>query len=235
MNASASSNSKREAGAGKYGGTAVSLKKRLFAASYDRMSASTEEAGLRDRRRKLLAHVRGQVLEIGGGTGANLPFYGAAVSSLTVTEPEEAMARRLEHHVKDQSRPIQLVRASAENLPFEDGSFDFVVSTLVLCSVQDQPRALGELRRVLKPDGRLLFIEHVRSEDDRLGRWQDRLNWLNRLVVNCDCNRRTLEGIRAAGFSIAALTQSELPKVPPFARPLIVGAAIQGSASVGET
>jgi ubiquinone/menaquinone biosynthesis C-methylase UbiE len=211
----------------------VSLKKRLFAATYDRMSASTEEAGLRERRRELLVQAHGRVLEIGGGTGANLPFYGEAVSSLTVTEPEEAMARRLERHANDQSRPIELVRASAENLPFEDGSFDFVVSTLVLCSVEDQPRALRELRRVLKPDGRLLFIEHVRSEEDRLARWQDRLNWLNQVVVNCDCNRPTLAGIRAAGFSVAALTQGELPKVPPFARPLIVGTAIPHPASLG--
>jgi ubiquinone/menaquinone biosynthesis C-methylase UbiE len=213
----------------------VSLKKRLFAATYDRMSASTEEAGLRERRRELLVQARGRVLEIGGGTGANLPFYGEAVSSLTVTEPEEAMARRLERRAKDQDRPIELVRASAENLPFEDGSFDFVVSTLVLCSVEDQPRALHELRRVLKPDGRLLFIEHVRSEEDRLARWQDRLNWLNQVVVNCDCNRPTLAGIRAAGFSVAALTRGELPKAPPFARPLIVGTAIPDTASPGGT
>ena len=211
----------------------MSLKKRLFAATYDRMSAPTEDAGLRDRRRELLAQAHGRVLEIGGGTGANLPLYGAAVSSLTVTEPEEPMARWLERRVKDQHRPIELVRASAEKLPFEDGSFDFVVSTLVLCSVQDQPRALAELRRVLKPDGRLLFIEHVRSEEDRLARWQDRLNWLNQLVVNCDCNRPTLEGIRAAGFSIAALTHGKLPKAPPFARPLIVGAAVPDPASAG--
>jgi ubiquinone/menaquinone biosynthesis C-methylase UbiE len=210
----------------------VSLKKRLFAATYDRMSASTEEAGLRDRRRELLAQAHGHVLEIGGGTGANLPFYGAAVSTLIVTEPEEAMTRRLERHVNELTRPIELVRASAENLPFEDGSFDFVVSTLVLCSVEDQPRALGELRRVLKPEGQLLFIEHVRSQEDRLARWQDRLNWLNQLVVNCDCNRPTPDGLRAAGFSIAALTQGELPKVPPFARPLIVGAAIPDPAFV---
>jgi ubiquinone/menaquinone biosynthesis C-methylase UbiE len=210
----------------------VSLKKRLFAATYDRMSASTEEAGLRERRRELLAQAHGRVLEIGGGTGANLPFYGAAVCSLTVTEPDEAMARRLERHVNEQDRPIELVRASAENLPFEDGSFDFVVSTLVLCSVEDQPRALGELRRVLKPDGQLMFIEHVRSDEDRLARWQDRLNWVNQLVVNCDCNRRTLDGIRAAGFSIAVLTHGELPKAPPFVRPLIVGAAIPDPASV---
>jgi ubiquinone/menaquinone biosynthesis C-methylase UbiE len=203
----------------------MSVKKRLFAATYDRMSAATEEAGLRDQRRELLGQARGHVLEIGGGTGANLPFYGDAVTSLTVTEPEEPMARRLEQHISERDRPVKLVRASAENLSFENESFDVVVSTLVLCAVDDQARALGELRRVLKPDGRLLFIEHVRSEDDGLARWQDRLNWLNQLVVNCDCNRPTLNSIRTAGFTVTDVTHGELQKVPPFVRPLIVGAA----------
>jgi ubiquinone/menaquinone biosynthesis C-methylase UbiE len=203
----------------------MSLKRRIFAATYDRMSAGTEEAGLRDQRRQLLAQARGRVLEIGGGTGANLPFYGEGVTSLTVTEPEEPMARQLERRLKEYDGPVELVRASAEDLPFEDGAFDFVVSTLVLCAVEDQARALGQVRRVLKPDGRLLFIEHVRSQEEGLARWQDRLNWLNQFVVNCDCNRPTLQGIQAAGFSIPEVTHGELKKAPPFVRPLIVGAA----------
>ena len=204
----------------------MSLKKRLFAATYDRMSASTEEAGLRERRRELLAQAHGRVLEIGGGTGANLALYGDAVTNLTVTEPEEPMARRLQRHVNEQARPIEVVRAPAESLPFAEESFDCAVSTLVLCAVESQPRALAELHRVLKPEGRLLFIEHVRADDDGLARWQDRLNWLNQLVVNCDCNRPTLDAIRAAGFAIADVTHGELPKAPPFARPLIAGVAI---------
>jgi SAM-dependent methyltransferase len=189
------------------------------------MSAATEEAGLRDERRALLAQARGRVLEIGGGTGANLPFYGDTVSSLTVTEPEEPMVRRLAAHVKEQERTVDLVRAPAEELPFEDASFDYAVSTLVLCAVDDQPGALAELRRVLKPDGRLLFIEHVRSKEERLASWQDRLNWLNQLVVNCDCNRPTLDGIQSAGFKIAEVKHGELFKAPPFVRPMIVGVA----------
>jgi ubiquinone/menaquinone biosynthesis C-methylase UbiE len=213
----------------------VSLKKRLFAATYDRMTAATEQADLRDRRRDLLAQAYGSVMEIGGGTGANLPYYGEAVTSLTVTEPEEPMARRLERHAEEQDRPIELVRTPAEKLPFENESFDFVVSTLVLCGVADQPRALAEARRVLKPDGRLLFIEHVRSQEAGLARWQDRLNWLNQLVVNCDCNRPTLDGIQAAGFSVSTVTHGELSKAPPFARPLIVGAATARATSSGET
>jgi ubiquinone/menaquinone biosynthesis C-methylase UbiE len=203
----------------------MSLKRRIFAATYDRMSASTEEAGLRDQRQQLLAQARGRVLEIGGGTGANLPFFGEGVTWLAVTEPEEPMARRLERRLKDYDRQVKLVQASAEDLPFEDGSFDVAVSTLVLCAVEDQAAALREVRRVLKPDGRLLFIEHVRAQEPGLARWQDRLNWLNQLVVNCDCNRPTLQGIQAAGFRISEVTHGELKKAPPFVRPLIVGAA----------
>jgi ubiquinone/menaquinone biosynthesis C-methylase UbiE len=205
----------------------MSLQGRIFAATYDRMSAKAEKAGLSGLRQALLANARGRVLEIGGGTGANLPFYGKAVSALTVTEPEEPMARRLQRRLTEHDTlPAELVRAPAEALPFQDGRFDMAVSTLVLCAVEDQPRALGEIRRVLKPDGRLLFIEHVRAEDPRLARWQDRLNGFNHRMVGCDCNRPTLDGIRAAGFTIADVAHDELKKAPPFVRPLIVGTAV---------
>jgi ubiquinone/menaquinone biosynthesis C-methylase UbiE len=212
----------------------MGLKKRLFAANYDRLTAATEEADLRDRRRVLLAQAHGRVLEIGGGTGANLPYYGEAVTSLAVTEPEESMARQLERRAAERDQTMELVRAPAEELPFESGSFDFVVSTLVLCSVTDQPRALEEALRVLKRNGQLLFLEHVRSQDAGLARWQDRLNWLNRFVVNCDCNRPTLDGIEAAGFTVDSVAHGELSKAPPFARPLIVGVASPSATSGGE-
>jgi ubiquinone/menaquinone biosynthesis C-methylase UbiE len=117
------------------------------------------------------------------------------------------------------------VRAPAEELPFEDGEFDVAVSTLVLCGVEDQSRALGEVHRVLKPGGRLLFIEHVRSDDPGLARKQDRMNGLNRIVVRCNCNRSTLDAIRAAGFTITDLHHGELQKAPEFVRPLVVGTA----------
>jgi SAM-dependent methyltransferase len=99
------------------------------------------------------------------------------------------------------------------------------VSALVLCGVDDQPRAVRELRRVLKPGGRLLFIEHVRSDDQALARRQDRRNWLNRVVARCDCNRPTLRTLERSGFAIEALTHGELPRSPSFARPLIIGLA----------
>jgi SAM-dependent methyltransferase len=145
----------------------------MFAALYDPMMAATEKAGPADQRRELLEQARGRVLEIGGGTGANLPYYGASVDEVVFIEPEESMARRLERKLTNSNLRARVVRAPAEALPFEDASFDVVVSTLVLCTVSDQPRALAEIHRVLKPDGRLLFVEHVRSDDAKLARWQD--------------------------------------------------------------
>jgi len=203
----------------------VSLRRRFFALTYDRQVAKVERAGLGELRQKLLADASGRVLEVGSGTGANLPYYGPGVESLTVTEPEPAMLRRLEQRVREQAPKAKVVRAPAEQLPFEDDTFDVAVSTLVLCGVDDQARALGELRRVLRPGGRLIFIEHVRSDEPGLARWQDRLNGLNKFVACCDCNRRTLDSISAAGFEVTQVEHTSLQKVPPFVRPLIAGTA----------
>ena len=198
---------------------------RLFAFMYDRMSAKTEDAGLRDLRRRLLADAEGRVLEIGGGTGANLLLYGSAVESLTVTEPEQPMLRRLDRKVREQAPLTKVLRARAEELPFADDSFDTVVSTLVLCGVDDQEQSLREVHRVLRPGGQFMFIEHVRSDEPKIARMQDRMNGVNRFVVRCDCNRATLDTIEAEGFTVTKLERTTLPKAPPFARPLIVGVA----------
>jgi ubiquinone/menaquinone biosynthesis C-methylase UbiE len=203
----------------------MSLKTRFFAATYDRMSAKSEEAGLRALRQALLADAGGRVLEIGAGTGANLPHYNGRLESLVVTEPEPPMLRRLQRAANQHAPHAQVLRAPAEDLPFEDDSFDTVVSTLVLCGVDDQPRALREARRVLRPGGRLLFLEHVRADDPEIAKFQDRMNWLNRLVVGCDCNRPTLATIKAEQFSVSRLEQTTMPKAPKFVRPLIVGTA----------
>jgi len=203
----------------------VSLRRRFFALTSDRQVAKVERAGLGELRQKSLADASGRVLEVGSGTGANLPYYGPGVESLTVTEPEPAMLRRLEQRVREQAPKAKVVRAPAEQLPFEDDTFDVAVSTLVLCGVDDQARALGELRRVLRPGGRLIFIEHVRSDKPGLARWQDRLNGLNKFVACCDCNRRTLDSIKAEGFEVTKVDHTELKKVPPFVRPLVVGTA----------
>ena len=203
----------------------MGLRSRFFAFTYDRFSKGSEEAGLAEMRRNVIAGASGDVLEIGGGTGANLSYYGAGVESVTVTEPEPPMLRLLERKAREQNSQAIVMRASAEDLPFEDASFDTVVSTLVLCGVDDQPRVMQELRRVLRPGGRFLFIEHVRSDDPRVAKMQDRMNPVNRFFVFCDCNRPTLETIRSAGFEVTEVEHTELPKAPPYVRPLIVGTA----------
>src|SRR5690348_12420605 len=218
----------------------MSLRTRFFALTYDRQIAKTEAAGLRAMRERLLAGAHGDVLEIGGGTGLNLPCYGPAITSLTITEPHPPMLRRLERrlaeagagqygadqHGAGQHGPAATVlRAPAEDLPFEDDSFDTAVSTLVLCGVDDQPRALRELRRVLRPGGRLLFLEHVRSDDPSVAHLQDRMNGFNHFLVGCECNRPTLSSIEAAGFDVDEVGHTELPKAPRFTRPAIVGVA----------
>ena len=203
----------------------MTLRSRFFAMTYDRQMTKVERAGLRAWREGLLAGAAGQVLEIGAGTGSNLRFYGPAVVSLTLTEPETPMLRRLERKVAVQAPGATVLRAPAEDLPFEDAAFDVAVSTLVLCGVDDQPRALRELRRVLRPGGQLLFIEHVRSGDTRLAHSQDRMNGINRFVVGCDCNRPTLDSIREAGLTVTRAEHMTLPKVFRFVSPAIVGSA----------
>ncbi len=203
----------------------MGLRTTLFALTYDRQLAKVEQAGLRARRHELVAHVRGDVLEIGAGTGANLEHYGTEVERLALTEPQPAMLRRLRQRAAATAPTATVLRAPAEDLPFDDASFDAVISTLVLCGVNDQPRALRELHRVLRPGGELRFIEHVRATDARLARRQDRMNAVNRFIAGCECNRPTLEAIEAAGFVVTHVEHSTLPKAPSYISPLIVGAA----------
>jgi ubiquinone/menaquinone biosynthesis C-methylase UbiE len=207
----------------------MSLRNRMFAAMYDGQMRRAERAGLTDMRKTLVAQAAGTVLEIGAGTGANLGHYPLAVTSLTVTEPDVFMLKRLERRAEAEAPTAMVLRAPAEDLPFEDATFDTVVSTLVLCGVDDQPRAVREIRRVLRPGGRFIFLEHVRAADLKAAKKQDRLNWLNRAVVCCDCNRPTLDTIEEAGFGITALEHTELPKAPSFVRPAIVGSATSDS------
>lgn len=203
----------------------MGLRSRLFAATYDRFMAAGEKAGLGETRAQLLADAAGSVLEVGAGTGLNLAHYPSAVTTLTLAEPDTAMLRRLERAAARTRIPVTVLRAPAEDLPYDDGTFDTVVSTLVLCGVDDQPRAVRELRRVLKAGGHLLFLEHVRADDDRLARRQDRLNWFNRATTSCDCNRPTLRTLEQAGFIVDRLRRGQLPKSPSFVRPMIVGRA----------
>jgi ubiquinone/menaquinone biosynthesis C-methylase UbiE len=199
----------------------MSVMGRIFAAMYDRMMKDTEEAGLRDHRRAIVGRATGRVLEIGAGTGLNLDHYGPEVTELVLTEPEEPMARRL----RAKATRGEVVDAGADHLPFPDGSFDTVVSTLVLCTVPDPDRAIAEIKRVLKPGGRLLFIEHVRSHDAKSAKWQDRLTPVWRFVGHgCHPNRDTAATLTRAGFELE-MESWRLPKAPPIVRPIIEGVA----------
>lgn len=201
---------------------------RLFAAIYDRSLAATEAAGLGDRRATLLAGASGRTLEIGAGTGVNLERYPDAVGELILTEPFEPMARRLRERVAAAGRAATVVVAPAEALPVDDGSIDTVVVTLVLCTVGDLPATLAEVARVLKPGGRLLFIEHVRSEDAAVARRQDRYERPWRFVAHgCHPNRDTVAAVEASGLEMAELERGRMPKSPQIVKPLVQGVAVK--------
>ncbi|MBA2713753.1 MAG: class I SAM-dependent methyltransferase [Rubrobacteraceae bacterium] len=173
----------------------------VFAALYDPLGASMERRWMGERRARLLAGARGAVLEVGGGTGANLAHY-RNVDRVTVVEPDPYMRKKLGPKAVAAGVPVEVSAAGAEALPFPNASFDTVVSTLVLCTVPDQALALGEIRRVLRPGGRLLFIEHVRAAGPT-ARWQDRIEPLwGRLLGGCHPNRDTVAAIERAGFEI---------------------------------
>jgi SAM-dependent methyltransferase len=201
---------------------------RAFSALYDRGLKATEEAGLREMRRELLAGAGGRVLELGAGTGANVELYPDSVAELVLVEPDPHMTKRLRGRVADSGLGAEIVEAPAEHLPFGDASFDTAVSTLVLCTVPDPAAALAELARVVKPGGGLLFIEHVRAKDPGLARWQDRLERPWRFLADgCHCNRDTLAAIAAAGFEPAAVVHDRTPKAVPIVEPLIRGRALR--------
>lgn len=203
----------------------------LKAVLYDAMCRRFERTHGARLRRAQLAAVRGRVLEIGAGTGANLPHYPDGVWELVLTEPSAAMLRRLRRRVAARGRGETVVQAQAQALPFNDGSFDTAVATVVLCSVPNQAEALREVRRVLRPGGQFLFAEHVRSSHPKRARWQDRLDrpW-SVIADGCHPNRETLAAIEAAGFVVQEIERSELPAGPRLVRPYILGRAVAPSA-----
>lgn len=196
----------------------------VFAAVYDRMNRPLERRLLGPRRVQLLAELSGEVLEIGAGTGASLPHYRRA-SRVVLTEPDPAMRRRLTDRLADAAVPVELADASAQALPYPDGRFDAVVATLVLCTVPDLDQVLAEARRVLRPGGRLVVLEHVRGQG-RLAQWQDRVTPLwTRIAAGCHPNRDIRAAIERAGFTFEQLEESQ--PLPPWlpTSPLLQGVA----------
>jgi ubiquinone/menaquinone biosynthesis C-methylase UbiE len=154
-------------------------------------------------RRRLVPAAEGRVLEIGIGSGLNLPHYARTTTRIIGLEPSAKLLSMAEHSAKGVSLPVELLKGSAEAIPLEDKSVDTVVTTWTLCTIPDAARALSEMRRVLKPGGRLLFVEHGRAPDAKVSRWQDRLNPLwKRLAGGCNLNRPISQLIEESGFRI---------------------------------
>jgi len=167
-------------------------------------------------RDEALEPATGHVLEIGFGTGLNLSHYPSKVTRLTVVEPRIALQRRVQQRIADARMPVEQFKLDASGrLPFEDASFDSVVTTFTLCSIGDVAAALTEMRRVLKADCRYIFLEHGRSDDPRTAKRQDRFNPIQRIVGDgCNVNRRIDSLIREGGFEIEKLDRFLMPETP---------------------
>ena len=197
---------------------------RLYAFMYDRIGRGSEAAGLQRERVALLAHARGNTVEIGAGTGLNLDHYPPTVTHLTLVEPDRHMRKRLRQRVAQIRPDAAVLDARAESLPLPDASVDTVVVTFVLCSVADQTAALAEITRVLRPGGQLLFLEHVRDTDPQIADKQDHAPFLYSWI-GCHPNRATLEAITHSPLSVVNVRHGQVPKAPVIERPMVVGVA----------
>ncbi len=199
----------------------------LTATFYNRMMFNIEQRCLRAWRTSLLADISGEALEIGAGTGLSLPCYPDTVSHLTLTEPDRHMRKQLYKAAQQQPIPTTVIDARGETIQLTSGTFDAVILCLVLCSVADPLRVLAEAHRLLKPAGRLYFMEHVAAPvDSSCLRWQQRIEpFWKRLAGNCHLTRRTEQLIANSGFCFDQLLRQEMRPAPAFVRPTIRGIA----------
>ncbi|MDQ3091750.1 MAG: methyltransferase domain-containing protein [Actinomycetota bacterium] len=175
----------------------------VFARVYDRVSGRAEDAGQREHRRELLEGLGGRVVEVGAGNGLNFVHYPTAVEEVVAVEPEPFLRERASAAAASAPVSVRVLDGTADRLPLEDASVDGAVVSLVLCSVPDQAAALGELRRVLRPDGELRFYEHVRSEHAGFACFQQVADLLwPRVAGGCHTARDSGRAIEAAGFRI---------------------------------
>jgi ubiquinone/menaquinone biosynthesis C-methylase UbiE len=184
-------------------GSGASVRHPLFARMLEWKAARDEQRGQAELRRELLDGLGGRVLEVGAGTGVNFPHYPPTVRELVAVEPEPYLRSRADEAAAGPAVEMRVVDGLADELPFEDASFDAAVLTGVLCSVPDAEGSLRELHRVVRPGGELRFYEHVRGREPPRARWQDAVDHVwPRLMGGCHPNRDTLAAIEQSGFSV---------------------------------
>jgi ubiquinone/menaquinone biosynthesis C-methylase UbiE len=184
----------------------------IFARVYDRLSAATEAAGNGQHRQRLLAGLAGPVVEIGAGNGLNFTHYPATVTEVVAFEPEPYLRARATEASRRAQVPVTVLDGTAEAISLPDGSMDAGAASLVLCSVADQPTALAELHRVIRPGGELRFYEHVLADDPHLARRQRRADHIWPLLMGgTHVDRATETAIAAAGFEIIDCEQFLFP------------------------
>lgn len=200
--------------------------KYVFAGMYDRFLARVERHGLSEKRKEMLAPAYGRTVELGTGTGLNLPHYPDAVTELVLTEPYPHMVAQLEKKVRGYPKPVKVTVAGAEQLPFEDASVDTVVAAMIMCTVRDPGVVLKEIERVLKPGGQYLFLEHVRNPNPKIARKQDIIQvgwyWFGN---ECHCNRPTTETLHGSSLVIEELKEDKMPGAWEFIEAMIIGRA----------
>lgn len=202
---------------------------RIYASVYDRYNLGADLTWLGESRRQVLAQARGEVLEIGAGTGSNVELY-RGVDRVVMAEPDPAFRRRLERRVRWAEVPMEVSDAAAERLPFPDASFDTVVSTLTMCTVDEPALVAREVRRVLRPGGRFTMVEHIRNDRPGVARCQDLAVPVWRFFIGgCRPNRETLRTLVDAGFDVRELCRYDPPNVPFVMFPYVVAVATPGA------
>jgi ubiquinone/menaquinone biosynthesis C-methylase UbiE len=184
-----------------------------------------------EERKKCLAQVKGSVLEVGFGSGHNLPWYPDAVQRVVAVDPSTEGAKLARKRIAAARFPVEYVALEGEQIAAPDASFDSVVSTFTLCTIPDPAAALKQMRRVLKPEGRFFLVEHGRSADPNVQRWQDRMNGVQHAICGgCNVNRDIERLVRDAGFTFEQIDKYYLEGAPKFSSFLTRGIARPASA-----